>query len=290
MRTLFGAESPNHILISPRAVEPDRSPFMRERLEVLYEGDTLTGILEQVRSIAMNEATFKVIFVKMNDLAPSHKIEFDEQRIIERSIGMHIEGEADVHNPDYVFGIMTLGGRWYFGNYIKSKAVWLHHMDKPRNYSIALTTRVARAIANIAVPSPAGVTAIDPCCGIGTVLIEALSMGINIVGRDINPFVVRGTLENMAHFGLNGDVTMGDIGDVTASYDAAVIDMPYNHYSRTTQEDQSYLLQQARRIAARVIVVTAESMDELIADAGFTIIDRGTVRKGSFLRHIIVCS
>src|SRR5690606_18857668 len=116
-----------------------------------------------------------------------------------------------VRHPDHVFGIVTLGGRWYFGNYIKSKAVWLTHMQKPRSYSIALSTRVARAAANIAVPMPTGVTAIDPCCGIGTVLVEALSMGIDMVGRDINHFAVQGTRENLAHFNLQTAVVCGDI-------------------------------------------------------------------------------
>ena len=101
---------------------------------------------------------------------------------------MHIEGEADVRNPERVFGIVPLGGRWYFGHYVESEPVWYHHI-KPRSYSTSLSTRVARSVANIAVPNPEGVRAIDPCCGIGTVVVEALSMGINIVGRDISPLV-----------------------------------------------------------------------------------------------------
>src|SRR4029453_2001960 len=105
---------------------------------------------------------------------------------------------------------------------------------------------------NIAVPSPSGKTAIDPCCGIGTVLVEALSMGIDIVGRDINLFVIRGTLANLAHFEFKTDVVCGDIADITSHYDAAIVDMPYNHYSRTTPEAQLSLLRNARRIASKM--------------------------------------
>jgi tRNA G10 N-methylase Trm11 len=155
--------------------------------------------------------------------------------VIERDIGWRIEGEADVHNPDQLFGIVPLGGRWYFGKYQKSEAVWLHHLKKPREYSTALSTRVARSVSNIAVPNPDGVQAIDPCCGIGTVLVEALSMGINIVGRDINPLVTSGSRENIAHFGLEGDVMTGPISDVSKSYDVAIIDMPYNLYTHATR-------------------------------------------------------
>ncbi|CAM4489425.1 tRNA G10 N-methylase Trm11 [Paenibacillus endophyticus] len=289
MRSFFDKQSDSGLLMSEIAVHPDRSPFMRERIEVLYQGEQLADILEQVKQIELRDETFKVIFVKMSDLSPEDKIDFDQMRLVEREIGIYIEGEADMRNPDRIFGLVYWGGRYYFGHYIKSKAVWLTQIQKPRSYSIALSTRVARAAANIAVPFPSGKTAIDPCCGIGTVLVEALSMGIDIVGRDINHFVVQGTRENLAHFGLETSVICGDIADVTDHYDAAILDMPYNHFSTTTPEKQHELLIHARRIANKVIVITAETVDAFIAEAGFTIVDRCTTRKGSFVRQILVC-
>lgn len=289
MRALFGVESQFNIIKSSTKIDPSRSPFIKERIEVMYEGDGLPNILEQVEQIQLGDSTFKVIFVKINDLEKSKKIEYEDRRVIERDIGWRIEGEADVHNPDQLFGIVPLGGRWYFGKYQKSEAVWLHHLKKPREYSTALSTRVARSVSNIAVPNPDGVQAIDPCCGIGTVLVEALSMGINIVGRDINPLVTSGSRENIAHFGLEGDVMTGPISDVLKSYDVAIIDMPYNLYTHATPEDQLSILKHARRFAKKVVVITIESIDDMIEKAGFEILDRGVARKGLFTRQIIVC-
>jgi tRNA G10 N-methylase Trm11 len=289
MRSFWGMDSGANILKTAIRIDPDRSPFIKERIEVIYEGDSLPDILQQVAHIQLFESTFKVIFVKINDLELTDKIEYEERRVIEREIGMHIHGEADIHNPDHVFGIVTLGGRWYFGKYRRNKAIWLHHMKKPRNYSIALSTRVARAVANIAVPHPLGIKAIDPCCGIGTVLVEALSMGIDIVGSDINPFIVRGARENIAHFGLEGAVTLGAIANVNTHYDVAIVDMPYNLFSTTTPEEQFSILQHTRRIASKIVVITIESIDEMITSAGFTIADRCVAKKGLFSRQIIVC-
>ena len=289
MRAFFGVEAPANIMKSTVAIDPSRSPFIKERVEVLYQGDSLNEVLLQVEAIVLVDETFKVIFVKLNDLAPEAKISYEEQRAIERNLGMHITGEADVHHPKYVYGIVTLGGRWYFGNYLKNTAVWLHHMKKPRNYSIALTTRLARAAANIAVPKPEGIKAIDPCCGIGTVLVEALSMGIDMVGRDINHFIVRGARENLSHFGLEGEVVVGAIANISTHYDVAIIDMPYNLFSTITIEEQFSILQQARRIASKVIIISIESLDTMIADAGLTILDRGVAKKGLFSRQVLVC-
>jgi len=289
MRSFFGMDTPTKIIKSSNELNPSRSPFMKERIAVLFEGDELADILKQVEVINMAEKTFKVIFVKINDLDPSEKVEYQQKREIERKIGLIIEGEADVHHPDMTFGLVPFGGRWYFGKYEKSEAVWLHHLKKPREYSTALSTRVARAVANIAVPKPEGIKAIDPCCGIGTVLVEALSMGIDIVGRDINPLVVLGSRENIAHFGLKGDVDLGPIAEVETNYDATIIDMPYNLYTHATPEDQLSILKSARPFTKKLVVVTIENIDHMIEEAGFTISDRCIAKKGIFSREILVC-
>lgn len=293
LRTLFGVDLSSTeftILKSNVQVDPSRSPYIRERIDILFEGDSIDAIVEQVSQIQLNGTTFKVIGVKTNDRAPAEKIEYKEQREIERQVGSSILGIVDVHQPDQVFGIVTLGGRWYFGQYRKNRSVWLQHVKKPRGYSMALPTRVARAVVNIAIPIPEqGLKAIDPCCGIGTVLVEALSMGIDIVGREINPLVARGARENLAFYELEGTVTLGAIADVNEHYDVAIIDMPYNLVSKISPEEQISLLQQVRRIAGRVVVISIEVMDDKIAEAGFTIMDRGIASKGSFSRYIMLC-
>jgi tRNA G10 N-methylase Trm11 len=163
-------------------------------------------------------------------------------------------------------------------------------MKKPRDYSIALPTRVARAVVNIAVPQPAGVRAIDPCCGIGTALVEARSMGIDIIGRDINPLAVIGARENLAHFGLTGEVTIGAIEAIEASYDVAIIDLPYNHVTKISEVSELLILREARRIARRAVIISHRRLDEQLEEAGFSIESRCESRKGtSFIRHITVC-
>ncbi|MGE8080846.1 TRM11 family SAM-dependent methyltransferase [Peribacillus loiseleuriae] len=289
MRSLFGTETKTNILKTDIKVDPSRSPFIKERIDVIFEGDDLSEILEQVQSIELHESTFKVNFVKINDLDKSEKIEYKDRRKIERELGLRINGEFDFYQPDYEYGIVTKAGRWYFGNYRKSESVWFHHQKKPREYSTALSTRVARAVANIAVPNPDGVQAIDPCCGIGTVLVEALSMGINIVGRDINPHIIDGINENIAYFGLEGDVACGPISEVSEDYDVAIIDMPYNLFTHTSPENQLSILKHARRIASKVVVISIETIDQLIEDTGFEITDRCIAKKGLFSRQILVC-
>ncbi len=290
-RALFGEESDN-LIRSTTSIDPSRSPFIKGKLSILYSGKSVQAIAEQMEQIELRDQTFKVRFLKINDLSKEQKIEFAEQRNIEKEIGWNIIGKAKMKNPDILFGIVPFKGRWYFGTYQESEPVWLHHVKKPQEYSTAISTRLARAIINIAVPDPSGLRVIDPCCGIGTVLVEALSMGIQIVGSDRNPLVVKGARENITYFNYDGIVEVKDIADEEGHYDVAIIDMPYNIYSQATPEEQYAIIKHAKRIANRVLILTIEDIDEMILKAGFTIIDRGVANKGKkglFSRQVIVC-
>ncbi|MDF2067398.1 RsmD family RNA methyltransferase [Bacillus sp. Cr_A10] len=289
MRSFFGKDTELKILKSDIKIDPNRSPFMKGRLDILADGDVVEEIIAQASAFGSEEETNKVIFLKINDRQGQDKIENKERLQIERVIGSEMQGDFDLHNPDQLYAIVPFGGRWYFGLYLKSEPIWFHHMKKPKEYSTALSTRVARAVANIAVPHPEGIRAIDPCCGIGTVLVEALSMGIDIVGRDINPLVCVGSRENIAYFGLTGDVQKGAIEDITETYDVAIIDLPYNLYTHASWDEQFEILKHARRIAKKVVIVTIESMDERLKTVGFQITDRCITKKQQFSREIVVC-
>nr|WP_323125834.1 methyltransferase domain-containing protein [Gracilibacillus oryzae] len=252
----------------------------------------MQAIAEQVHQMELSDQTFKILYIKINDLSHEQKIEFAEQRMIENEIGWNIIGKAKMKNPDILFGIVPFKGHWYFGTYLESESVWLHHLKKPQEYSTALSTRLARAVVNIAVPDTAGVLVIDPCCGIGTVLVEALSMGIQIVGSDRNPLAVKGARENIAFFNYEGTVKVKDIADEEGYYDVAIIDLPYNLSAKATQEEQFTIIRHARKIADRVVILTIEDIDEMILSADFTIVDRCVANKGKkalFSRQVIVC-
>ncbi len=290
MRSFFGFDVTSTVLRSSIEIDPSRSAFMKERLDIMYEGDSLEEISQQVEQYDLGESTFRVVSLNTTDLDTTKKIGHPERRKIEREIGLRINGTPDLVNPPVnTFGIVLLDGKWYFGKHVESESVWFLHQKKPHMYSTALSTRVARAVANIAVPHPEGVRAIDPCCGIGTVLVEALSMGINIVGRDINPRVVLGSRKNIAHFELEGSVDVGPIAEVVDDYDVAIIDMPYNLFTHITPEAQLEILKEARRFTKKVIVVTIETIDHMVEEAGFVITDRCVAKKGHFIRQVLVC-
>jgi tRNA G10 N-methylase Trm11 len=282
MRSLFGSESETNILESNVKIDPSRSPFIKDRIAVIFEGECFQELLEKVASFEVIGETFKVVFVKSGDES------FESRRKIEREVALKINGVGDIENPERLFAVRNVNGRWVFGDYVKGESVWFRHQQKPHQYSTALSTRVARAVVNIAIPNPSGIKAIDPCCGIGTVLVEALSMGIDIVGSDYNPVILAGTRENIAHFGYSTEVKFKDMREISKHYDVAIIDLPYNLCSVISLEEQLEMLQSARRFADKVVVVTVEPIDQILIKAGYTIVDRAVAKKGAFSREVIV--
>ena len=289
MRAFFAQDTAENVLISHVKVEPSRSPFIRARLAVQFEAANVDELCERVTTLELGEKTYRV--VSLNDVALSTTAKWGhtKRRAVERQLALAIEGEPDLTSPDITFGVVQLGDVYYFGKLVEGEAVWLKHQDRPQQYSTALSTKVARALVNIAVPDVKEKRVIDPCCGVGTVLVEALSMGVNITGRDMNWFVTSGSRKNIAHFGYHGEVQLGPIEDVTDYYDVAIIDMPYNVFTLSDSASLQSIVTSARRIADRVLFVTVEPMDDMLKVAHFTVVDRAVVRKGSFSREVLLC-
>ncbi|NHN29421.1 RNA methyltransferase [Paenibacillus sp. S3N08] len=289
-REASNSDSANYrnYVLSSISIDASRSPFIKQKLAVMFSGDSIQAITASIRGQELQSELFKVVYVETtgDDLTAP---DYSGQRAVEREIGAVIRGKAEMRKPKRLFGIAYVQGQWLFGECETNQAMWLKHNMKPQHYSTALSTRMARAVANITVPSPAGVKAIDPCCGIGTVLVEALSMGIDMVGSDSNPLAVRGARINLAHFGLPAAVAIQDMRTLTGSYDAAVLDMPYNLCSVLSTEEQLAMLESTRRLAGRAVIISTEVIDSQIVQAGFQILDRCVARKGSFCRHVLVC-
>lgn len=292
MHALFGEASPKPYIISERLLEPSRSPFIKGRLAVWIQAHTEEELRERVAKYTFPiDETYKLTCLNEVDFDDEKKWSHTQRRQIERSVGTAITGEVDLHNPTVELGVIYLEGMYYFGAVQRGEAIWFQHQQKPRMYSTALSSRLARAIVNIAVPDIEVVDkVIDPCCGIGTVLVEALSMGVPIEGSDVNPLVCDGSRENISHFGYEANVTLCPIEQVAGQYDVAIIDLPYNLFTHVTDEQLTSILESAYRIAAsRVVFVAIESVEEQLQQIGFTIVAEAIARKAKFKRKILVC-
>ncbi|PAK52892.1 TRM11 family methyltransferase [Paenibacillus sp. 7541] len=272
-------------LQTSRRVDPDRSPFVSVRLEVGLSGDSVEAIAAQAGQIQLSGATFKVVCLKAGD-----PFTYEERRDVERQVGRHIKGTAQMKSPEVTLGLIRTEGIWSLGELHEPERAWLTHKQKPYNYSTGLSSRVARALVNMAVPEPDNTVLLDPCCGMGNVLIEALSMGIQVQGSDINPLAIRGARVNLRHYGYDDQlVSIQDMNELSGSYEASILDLPYNVCSVLQEEDRLQMLRSLRRLARRAVIVSTEPLGEQLRLAGWNVLGRAITTKGSFVREVWLC-
>jgi tRNA G10 N-methylase Trm11 len=284
MKYLFHKKVENNFFFSDFYVDPIRSVFVKQCISVIYTGSTLENIVEQILANNLSYDKFKVKYLNLDEDIP-----YEERRKIEYIVGYDINGFADVHNPKTLLGITKVNDIWIFGELMENKEKWKVHSHQPYNYSNALGVRTARSIVNIASANNMNIRLIDPCCGIGTVVMEALSLGLDIKGVELNPLIADNAKRNLEFFGYKDVILNDSMHNILENFDYAIVDMPYGLFNPTTLEEQLDIIKTTRRIADKAIFITYVNMEHYFIDYGFTIKDSCDISKGTFKRYITLC-
>jgi tRNA G10 N-methylase Trm11 len=113
---------------------------------------------------------------------------------------------------DLEFFIIKLGKDYHFG---KIEAVYdsrdaeFRDMNKPfRRSEYAISPRLAKILINLSGISE-GETLLDPFCGVGTILQEALLQNINVIGIDVDAGVIENCKRNILWLRKNYEINAG---------------------------------------------------------------------------------
>ncbi len=285
INALFREEIDKKYFFSDIKIDPSRSPYIRHSLFIFCREGSLEGLVDYIheRKLAFHNFKFAHFAAEGDELGYADWI-----TCVTR-LGAAIDGEADMHSPSVLLGLAKIEGLWLFGEYARNDNEWRKHDGKPHKNSHSVGLILARALVNIAVQDAHGCTLVDPCCGIGTVVIEALSMAVDVKGYEINGSIAEKAKENLVFFGYRDVIRTGDMHEIKDFFDAAIVDMPYGLFTPVTRESQLDLIKTARRIARRLVLLTFEDMDDAITAAGFSIVDACTIAKGHLTRYVRVC-
>ncbi len=285
MKSLFDKALTKKYFLSSRNIDPSRSPFIKERISILHTASSLEELVQILSDEKMTCTNFKFARFKVEE----GKLDYATWIHSVTELGKVIQGEVDMKNPSIQLGITVIDDRWIFGLYEKNENPWEKHNLKPYTNSNSLETRTARAVVNIAVGQQIQSRLVDPCCGIGTVVLEALSLAIPVIGYEISWIIANQAKQNVSYFGYDSCIVKGDMHEITERYDVAILDLPYGLFSHVTDKQQKSIIHSSRRITEKLVLITCVDMDEDIASAGFTIVDCCTVTKGTFVRYVREC-
>ncbi|PKM53533.1 MAG: SAM-dependent methyltransferase, partial [Firmicutes bacterium HGW-Firmicutes-3] len=227
VRSLFKFDLKEKVFLASSKVHPSISPFLKSRLEIIYKASTFLELIELTTKGKITASDFMVKYMELGIDDPH----FTKRREYCKTMGLVIGGLACFTSPKITFGITFYQGNWYFGNLTERSLYWKKHNNKPHSYSSSIGLSTAKVLINIAGNGDTSKRLIDPCCGVGTVLLEGIWAGYDIIGCEINRKTAENARKNLRHFNYEATVITGDIQDIDDRFDAAIVDLPYGNFS-----------------------------------------------------------
>ncbi len=223
-------------------------------LEIFSCDATVPSILEKTRSadlgfIEENES-FAVRVRRIGGTAP-----YISRLELERELGKVILNKAkgtkvNLTNPQGTFFGVLAENRFVFGlkmaEISANPFIERNPQKRPFFHPSAMTAKLARCMVNLARPK-AGDLVLDPFCGTASILVEAGLIGCRVMGFDVQPHMVRGSLQNLLHYGLEPDgVAVADARHLPiAKTDCVVTDPPYGRSATTLGQTTRQLVEDA---------------------------------------------
>lgn len=287
-KALFGVQIKEKVFFSNKEIDPSISPFIKNRIKIIYETESLEDILELITKNDLHSDGFLVKYVELERGDPH----FKNGKEISKEVGLRIYGEPSFISPKIKYGISCYKEQWYFGELVENNYIWRAHKKKPHSYSSALDANIAKVLINLAGQGDTTRKLIDPCCGVGTVILEGLFAGYDIKGWEINSKVAKASRLNVIHYNYETEITNGDIKDIKEDYDVAIVDLPYGNFSQFDLEKQLEIIRQAKRISKKLVLVSSKNIADKLLDEKLDIIDYCKVYKTvkrDFARYIWIC-
>lgn len=280
--TLVGAvPNPLGIAISGKRVDVSRGAYVKMCVDIIFEGEHISEIINQIKDIRLNVEGFRVSVTKR-----PRKLKTDSKAIANQ-VGAVIGGNPNLDQPSIIFLVLVTEKKIYFGKVSsESDGKWYQHKQRPHSTSSSLPTRLARTIVNLTA-SPSN-KILDPCCGTGTVLLEAASMGIKIFGCDNNYKMVEATRKNLAHYNLPGEINLDDATKVRGKFDAVITDLPYGITLTSNETQEREIMQNIRNLAPKATFIAIRDLTIDLLDLDYHIQQHIRAKKHTITRQIFV--
>lgn len=230
-------------------------------MQVIASGDNIQALISGLTQQSYTSEGFSIKYYPYPERVSIHQ----REAII--AVADAIRGNPDLDHPQHRFLIVESVSGFYLGEILaQSDRSYEKHDRKPYRTSSSLPSQMARALVNLAYPAR---TIIDPCCGTGSILLEACATGVKAFGMDRNPRMVGMTRKNILHFGYEADVQRGDARQVSQPAYAVITDLPYGLTLDHEASNIQAILHQMARLAPLGIYIDDQDISAWLLEAGY---------------------
>jgi tRNA G10 N-methylase Trm11 len=274
-----GVEPVGRLVHAPLAVDISHSAYLRHCVAVEAQGADLVELVADCHRAGLAYEGFHLEVFR----PPPRQVVNGQE--VTREVANAITGRPDLSHPRVTLAVVVSDQGWCCGRLVSvGRNRWLQGMERPHHFSSALPQRMARALANL-VAGP-GQALIDPCCGIGTVVMEAADAGVIAFGSDHNGRMLHFLAVNLEHFGLPRRLFRADARQLTGHFDGAVLDLPYGRNLIGDLPLWRELIAPLRQAARRSVVVAPTLLTQPLGELGFRVVRVARVPKGGLTRYI----
>ncbi len=258
-----------------------RAAYVQKGLDVIASAASFG---ELVAAVAEEEFPAEAFRIDVHD--PSGRIGRSTQDVA-TALADVIPYGPNLRQPRHRFIVAARSDRLLFGEVVaETDASYRRHDSKPWTTSSSLDGRFARALVNLV---PTARSVLDPCCGAGSIVLEAASLGLDAYGVDWKPAMVGMTRENIAHFGYAATVVQADSRLHHQVADAIVTDLPYGHAIEADEPTIRAILERGVELAPEAVYVARADITLWLRAAGYIEVEVCTVRKrAGFTRWVHV--
>lgn len=262
-----------------------RAAYLRFGARAIAHAETLDELLAQISSSRFPTEDFRIELTRLSD-APKLSKTSELETII--AVADAMDAYPNLKSPTHRFALVIRKEGLWFGEIVaEPDRSWERHDGKPYRTSSSLPSRLSRALVNLI--SKPGEVVLDPCCGTGSILLEAVAIGATAHGADNNPRMVGMSRANLAHFGYSATVEFADARVWARRGDAVVTDLPYGKNSLTTEENLRGILNHAATLAPKGVFVAGADISDWLTAAGYGDVRVYSAAKSTgFVRHVHV--
>jgi tRNA (guanine10-N2)-dimethyltransferase len=227
---------------------------------------------------------------------------------LERMIGATIKESIDdkfkvnLENPSVFIRTVIIDDNVFMGIRLikipKEHFFQLKPHKRPFFYPGSMSPKLARCMVNLTGITQ-GKRLLDPFCGTGGILIEAGIIGTQVIGTDIDPKMVEGTIQNLKYCDITDyQVFQEDVRNLELPYkvDAVATDPPYGISASTKGEESQKLCEDALislenliKDDGRICLATPHYMDmqRILDGTKFKITEQYHIRMHKSLTRVI---